>query len=115
MIIAVVAKRMLNKRKKTQTKKKKNDDDVDDESDIFKLLNSEVEKEAKAQERQAFAWSAWTICESLAVRKGFRLPGAGGRPDTYKAGLDIVQDCLSGKINFFFEPPPLQKKEAGTQ
>jgi hypothetical protein len=76
-----------------------------DEVDLFDILDEEVAKEALAKKKEDFAWSSWTICESLAARKGYRLPGVGGRPDTFKAGLDIVNDCLEGRLTFFFEPP----------
>ncbi len=52
-----------------------------------------------------FVWSSIRICESFAVKKGWREEG--GRPDVHKAGLHIVKDCLEGRLSLFFTPPPL--------
>ena len=52
-----------------------------------------------------FVWSAWRICEALAVKKNWREEG--GRPDTFKAGMHILKDTLEGRVSLYFLPPSL--------
>ena len=52
-----------------------------------------------------FVWSAYRVCEAYAARKGWCEDS--GRPDTFRAGLDIIKDCLEGRLPLFFEAPPL--------
>lgn len=53
-----------------------------------------------------FVWSAWRICESLAHKNKWREDA--GRVDTLRAGMQIVKDCLEGRIALYFKPPPRQ-------
>mmetsp|Transcript_8218 Transcript_8218/g.13349 ORF Transcript_8218/g.13349 Transcript_8218/m.13349 type:complete len:578 (-) Transcript_8218:45-1778(-) len=48
-------------------------------------------------------WSPWLICEQYALMKGYR--SKGGRPDTYRAGNEILRDNLDGRLAFSFRPP----------
>jgi ribosome biogenesis GTPase A len=49
-----------------------------------------------------YVWSAFRICEAYAAKKGWREDN--GRPDTFRAGIDIIRDCLEGRLPLFFIP-----------
>jgi hypothetical protein len=53
--------------------------------------------------RPRFVWSAWRICEALAAKKGWREDA--GRPDTFRAGMQIIKDVIEGRICLYFVPP----------
>ncbi len=53
-----------------------------------------------------FVWSAWRICEALAVKKGWREDA--GRLDTYRAGMQIIRDVIEGRLSLYFVPPELE-------
>eukprot|EP00471_Norrisiella_sphaerica_P011802 CAMPEP_0184497410 /NCGR_PEP_ID=MMETSP0113_2-20130426/36460_1 /TAXON_ID=91329 /ORGANISM="Norrisiella sphaerica, Strain BC52" /LENGTH=609 /DNA_ID=CAMNT_0026884503 /DNA_START=43 /DNA_END=1872 /DNA_ORIENTATION=- len=50
------------------------------------------------------AWTPQMICEAYAEKKGYLL-GRGGAPDTHRAGLEIVRDCVDGALLLAFAPP----------
>jgi ribosome biogenesis GTPase A len=54
-----------------------------------------------------FVWSSFRICESYAVKRGW-FTESSGKPDTFKAGMSIVKDCVDGKLNLYFLPPRAQ-------
>jgi hypothetical protein len=49
-------------------------------------------------------WSAFAVCQAFAERRGYVLARA-GRPDTHRAGLEIVRSVVEGKFPFFLLPP----------
>lgn len=50
-----------------------------------------------------FRWSAWTLCEALAQKKGFF--NRQGQPDVYRGANFILREVLDGIVTFFFKPP----------
>jgi ribosome biogenesis GTPase A len=51
-----------------------------------------------------WVWSGYNIAECYALKRGFRTKK--GNLDTYRAGKEIVTDCLRGHLRLFFKPPP---------
>jgi len=49
-------------------------------------------------------WSPFSICEAYAFQRGY-LTAKIGAPDTHRAGLEILRDCLDGKIVISWPPP----------
>ncbi|DBA03537.1 TPA: hypothetical protein N0F65_011438 [Lagenidium giganteum] len=49
-------------------------------------------------------WSAWSICEAYAEKRGYRTDRR-GRPDHQRAGAELIRDTVDGIIPFFFFPP----------
>jgi len=47
-------------------------------------------------------WTAWEICESYAEKRGYHTQK--GRPDTHRAGLEILRDHLDGRVVLYFTP-----------
>jgi len=47
-------------------------------------------------------WNAWEICESYAEKRGYHTQK--GRPDTHRAGLEILRDHLDGRVVLYFTP-----------
>lgn len=58
-------------------------------------------------------WSAYTICESWAVHKGF-LTARSGRPDVYRAANHILRMALDGRTlcMVFYPPDYLSQKQS---
>jgi ribosome biogenesis GTPase A len=53
-------------------------------------------------------WSAVDLCESFAVKKGYRIRNAKGRPDVHRAAISILQDAYEGRLVLYFAAPPLE-------
>jgi len=51
-----------------------------------------------------FEWSSYAICEAFAIKRGYFLARTGA-PDVHRAGLEILKDCLDGKIVLSWRPP----------
>ncbi|KAF0686171.1 Aste57867_22023 [Aphanomyces stellatus] len=49
-------------------------------------------------------WSAWTLCEAYAEKKGYKTDRR-GRPDHHRAGAELIRDCMDGVLPLFFYPP----------
>ncbi|CAK4673429.1 hypothetical protein LEN26_000040 [Aphanomyces euteiches] len=49
-------------------------------------------------------WSAWTLCEAYAEKKGYKTDRR-GRPDHHRAGAEMIRDCMDGVLPLFFYPP----------
>lgn len=47
-------------------------------------------------------WSAWLITAQYALMRGYLTRG--GRPDTHRAGIEILHDHLDGKVVLYFLP-----------
>lgn len=47
-------------------------------------------------------WSAWSICEAYAEKRGYRTKS--GRLDTHRAGREILFDVIDGRIVLYFLP-----------
>ena len=77
---------------------------ADDEEvrEVGRVLEVEEERE----------WSAWELCEAYARQRNFSIAGSGGRVDTHKAAVEMLQDVLSGAVVFNFKPPPLDGDKA---
>lgn len=58
-------------------------------------------------------WSAWTICESWAVHRGF-LTARSGRPDVYRAANHLLRMALDGRTlcMAFYPPDYLSQKQS---
>lgn len=58
-------------------------------------------------------WSAWTICESWAVHRGF-LTARSGRPDVYRAANHLLRMALDGRTlcMTFFPPDYISQKQS---
>ncbi|KAF9346945.1 Guanine nucleotide-binding-like protein 1 [Mortierella sp. AD094] len=55
-------------------------------------------------ERGPFRWSAFGICESFALQRGF-LTAKAGHPDVYRAANAILRLANDGRILLSFKPP----------
>ncbi|KAF9966314.1 Guanine nucleotide-binding-like protein 1 [Mortierella alpina] len=55
-------------------------------------------------ERGPFRWSAFAICESFAIQRGF-LTAKTGHPDVYRAANAILRLTTDGRILLSFKPP----------
>ncbi|KAF8953577.1 Guanine nucleotide-binding-like protein 1 [Entomortierella lignicola] len=55
-------------------------------------------------ERGPFRWSAFAICESFALQRGF-LTAKAGHPDVYRAANAILRLANDGRILLSFKPP----------
>ena len=53
-------------------------------------------------------WSAHSICEAYAIKRGYFLKRS-GRPDVHRAGLEILNDCCDGKLSISWPPPDFEK------
>ena len=51
-----------------------------------------------------FQWSPLSICEALAVKRGYL--NHGGVPDTHRSGLEILRDAVDGVICLHYLPSP---------
>ncbi|XP_026481758.1 guanine nucleotide-binding protein-like 1 [Ctenocephalides felis] len=49
-------------------------------------------------------WSPYNICEAWAIKRGF-LTARAARPDIHRAGINLLQMCLSGVICLKLKPP----------
>jgi len=47
-------------------------------------------------------WSAFGICDAYAEKRGYLTKT--GRTNTYRAGLEILNDVIDGKIEWYFDP-----------
>jgi ribosome biogenesis GTPase A len=58
-------------------------------------------------------WSAWTICESWALHRGF-LTARSGRPDVYRAANHLLRMALDGRTlcMAFYPPDYLSQKKS---
>ncbi|KAJ3188282.1 Guanine nucleotide-binding-like protein 1 [Gaertneriomyces sp. JEL0708] len=70
-----------------------------------------LEPPCDEDEREAYQWSAWGICEAVAIAKGFRTARA-GRPDVYRAANWIVRMCVDGRIRIGFWPKGVAREAA---
>jgi hypothetical protein len=64
---------------------------------------SRVPSSSAASVSRPYVWSAWSICESLAHKKGFF--NRKGDADVYRAANYILREVLDGVITLFFTPP----------
>lgn len=62
--------------------------------DIYKLKKDEEEKDKE--------WSAFSICESYATKRGYFTKS--GRPNAHKAGCEILFDIIDGRIEWYYSP-----------
>jgi hypothetical protein len=53
----------------------------------------------------SYRWSAYAMCESLAIQRGF-LTTKAGRPDVHRSANFILKDVVDGKLVLSFRPPP---------
>ncbi|KAJ3107516.1 Guanine nucleotide-binding-like protein 1 [Phlyctochytrium bullatum] len=58
----------------------------------------------RASDERNFQWSAWDICESFAISKGF-LTSRAARPDVYRAANFILRMANDGRLLMAFKPP----------
>ena len=58
---------------------------------------------ATAANPAAGEWSAWSICEAVANKKGFF--NRQGAPDVYRAANFILREVLNGVVSLYFTPP----------
>ncbi len=49
-------------------------------------------------------WSPYNICGAHADHRGYLIARTGA-PDVHRAGLEILHECLDGKIAFCWPPP----------
>ena len=50
-----------------------------------------------------FQWTAFMLCEAYANKRGYHTKN--GRPDTYRAALEILRDTVDGVVCLYFDPP----------
>jgi len=62
--------------------------------DIFKLQHPDPDNPA---------WTAFYICEAYAIKRGY-FTAKGARPDTYRAGNEILRDVVNGRLTLYFLP-----------
>ena len=56
------------------------------------------------EDKENFQWSPWTICEALALQKGY-LTAKSGRPDVHRAANLLLRIICEGKIVLSLLPP----------
>jgi ribosome biogenesis GTPase A len=56
-------------------------------------------------------WTPWDICDAYAEKRGYFVKHS-GRPDTHRAGLELLRDCLDGVVPFWVVPSPIDDLEA---
>jgi ribosome biogenesis GTPase A len=61
--------------------------------------------ESEAREGVAHEWSAFEICEALAMKRGFRFKG--GSCDVYRSGKLILAEALRGILKSVYWLPPV--------
>jgi ribosome biogenesis GTPase A len=71
-----------------------NDDDDDDDLD---------------KQHGGYEWTAWDMCEAHAKNRNYTTKR--GRFDVYRAGNEILRDCLDGVVLLYFAPPREKPKE----
>lgn len=49
-------------------------------------------------------WSAWDICEAMAIQRGFKTAKT-GRPDVQRAANLILRMAVEGRVEYVFAPP----------
>jgi len=77
-------------------------------TDLFDTLDQLlIDSRFDSYTNPRYVWSAWRICEAYAVKKRWYTESS-GKPDTFKAGMAIVKDCVDGRLNLYFLPPQLQ-------
>ena len=50
-------------------------------------------------------WSAYDICESYAIKRGYFAKGKRGTADIHRAAIAILQEAFGGSLVFYFCPP----------
>lgn len=73
-------------------------DDVVDEADAAVSQHEVLESD--------FEWSAFAICEAVALANQF-LSARGGRADAHRGARFILTDVIDGRLRFRVPPPPL--------
>lgn len=53
---------------------------------------------------EQYVWTAWSICEAFAEKRGFYTAKA-ARPDVYRAANTILRLTADGRILLSFKPP----------
>jgi len=51
-------------------------------------------------------WSAWGICDAYAEKRGYLTKS--GKTNPYRAGLEILNDVIDGRIQWHFDPETTQ-------
>ncbi|PRP85838.1 guanine nucleotide-binding protein-like 1 [Planoprotostelium fungivorum] len=54
-------------------------------------------------------WSPYKICEAYGYKKGYLIART-GRSDVHRAGLELLKDCVDGKIPISWPPPGYQEE-----
>lgn len=72
-----------------------------------------IEVRGEKQAGTSAEWSAWTICESWALHRGF-LTAKSGRPDVYRAANHLLRMALDGRTLClaFYPPDYLSQKKS---
>lgn len=72
-----------------------------------------IEIRNKNQVGTSDQWSAWTLCESWALHRGF-LTAKSGRPDVYRAANHLLRMALDGRTlcMSFYPPDYLSQRES---
>lgn len=52
------------------------------------------------------SWTPYNICEAYAQKRGYFIAKT-GRLDTHRAGLELLYDCIDGKIAISWPPPDI--------
>eukprot|EP01138_Halocafeteria_seosinensis_P004715 gb/GECG01004821.1/.p1 GENE.gb/GECG01004821.1/~~gb/GECG01004821.1/.p1 ORF type:complete len:701 (+),score=106.73 gb/GECG01004821.1/:1-2103(+) len=79
-------------------------------------LKSEGERNEVIDERHKtvfLRWSAYSICDAYAAKKGMRIAKTGA-PDAHAAGRSILYDAVDGVVSLFFWPPAYSTKHRCT-
>ena len=71
---------------------------------IYGLLHPEYNPKTKEMP----PWTPWHIAEAYAKKKGYFIART-GRPDTHRAGLEILYDCIDGRIPISWPPPNIDE------
>ena len=68
---------------------------------LYNLRRDELEEELD----EAGRLSPMGFCAALASKKGYRVNRGRGAPDTHRAGLEVLRDCVDGVLCLAFDPP----------
>lgn len=56
---------------------------------------------------EACVWTPWDKCDAYASKRGYFMKRS-GKPDTHRAGLELLRDTLDGVIPFYVVPSKME-------
>ena len=71
------------------------------------LQHPDQERQEDGDSAAAKEWSAWDICEAMAIQRGYKTAKT-GRPDVHRAANLILRMAVEGRLEYGFAPPPAE-------